>query len=70
MDDYKTTLKMLPVCNCGYIFREGIIIHEDINTKNKIKYATHTIEPAICPNCKKEIECIEDYKHTVEHIRY
>lgn len=67
MEDYKTTLRMLPVCNCGYIFRDGIIIHEDINEKNGIKHATYSIEPQKCPNCGKEIEQIEHYGYTVEH---
>jgi hypothetical protein len=61
MNDYKTKLRMLPVCSCGYIFKDGIAIHEDINEKDGIKYATHTIEPHMCPNCKKKIECVENY---------
>lgn len=69
MNDYKTTLRMLTVCNCGYIFGNGIVIHENINEKNGIKYTTHSIEPSECPNCKKEIECIEHYSYTAENYR-
>lgn len=58
----KTALTMLPVCNCGYIFRDGIVIHTDICEKNGVKYAVHAIEPSMCPNCKKQIESISE-KH-------
>lgn len=69
MNDYKTKLRMLPVCSCGYVFREGVIIHKDINEKDEIKYATHSIEPYMCPQCKKEIECVEYNGYTYEHRR-
>ena len=77
MDDYKNNLmkehtvrlKMLPVCSCGHIFQDGIIIHQDILGTNGMKYAIHSIEPPTCPNCKKEIECIEHYSYTVEHVK-
>lgn len=67
MDDYRTTLKMLPVCSCGYIFRKGVVIHQDINEKDGIKYPTYFIEPSKCPNCNKKIECIERYNDIVEY---
>lgn len=66
MEDYKTRLRMLPVCSCGYIFDEGVTIHEHINDKNGIKYATYSIEPGMCPKCKKTIEYIEEYKYRVK----
>ena len=59
MDDYKTRLKMLPVCSCGYVFTKGVIIHEDINEMDGMKYAKYFIEPPNCPKCKKKIECID-----------
>ena len=58
MKDYKTTLRMLPVCDCGYVFREGLVVSEDLNEAIGFKYVTHTFTPAMCPNCKKQIECI------------
>lgn len=57
-----TRLKLLPVCDCGYIFRDGVIGYEDIHKmNNEIKVVHRSIEPPMCPNCKKRIECIEYY---------
>lgn len=70
MEDYKTRVRMLPICSCGYIFENGIEIHEIINAVNSIKYTTYSIEPSMCPNCKKEIECIEHYNYRVKHTDY
>lgn len=66
MEDYKTRLRMLPVCSCGYVFKNGVIIHEDISETNGIKYAKYSIEPSNCPKCNKEIECVEYNGYTHE----
>ena len=71
MEDYYTRLKLLPVCSCGYIFTDGVVIRKDINTveykgvKDIMKYPSYSIEPNICPNCKRVIECVEYYDHTI-----
>jgi hypothetical protein len=65
MNELTTRLRLLPVCSCGYVFREGIVIHKIIHETNGIKYATHAIIPSMCPNCKKKIECIEHNRYTV-----
>lgn len=70
MKDCKTRLKMLPVCSCGYVFRDGVIINQYINNINRIGYPEYSIEPSICPMCKKEIECIENNGYIVKHRRY
>lgn len=62
MEDYKTRLRLLPVCDCGYMFEDGIVVCEKtIETSNGIKYGKTCFEPASCPNCKREIECIVNY---------
>lgn len=69
-EDYITRLKLLPVCNCGYVFRDGVIVHEKVHTMNngaKIPY--RYIEPSICPNCKKRIECIEYFDDIEKYIK-
>lgn len=68
MEKYITKLKMLPVCNCGHIFRDGIVVYKKILKTNGIKYPEYSIEPNMCPNCKKKIECIEHYHYMVEEI--
>lgn len=64
MDKLTTRLRMLPVCDCGYVFREGVVIRANINETHGIKYAVHTIAPSVCPNCKKAIECVEENRYT------
>ena len=69
MEDYKTTLRMLPVCSCGYVFANGVITHEDIIELKGVKYTEYYIEPPNCPKCNKKIECIEYNGYTHEHRR-
>lgn len=62
MEDYKTKLKLLPVCQCGYIFEDGIVIYKNTEeTSNGIKYGKVCFEPVACPHCQREIECIMNY---------
>lgn len=69
MKNYKTKLKVTPICSsCGHVFKNGIIIHKHILETNGIKYPKYSIEPSICPNCKKEIEYIEYSASDVEEV--
>ena len=62
MEDCKVRLKLLPVCECGYIFEDGIVIYKNIaEASNGIEYGKACFEPIACPNCKREIECIMNY---------
>lgn len=67
MDDNKTILKMLPVCSCGYVFRKGVMIYENINETHGWKYATYSIQPSQCPSCHKTIEGIESENYRFKH---
>lgn len=51
MDDNTVELKLLPVCECGYIFKE-LTVTESINV------GISTFFPCHCPNCKKVIESV------------
>ena len=61
-------LKLLPVCKCGYIFKDGIKYHRriiDITTKKEEMFnPVFSFEPNVCPNCKRVIRCI-DYEQTM-----
>lgn len=70
MEDYKTRLRMLPVCSCGYVFTKGVIIYENIIEEEGFNHAKYSIEPSNCPKCNKEIECIEYNGYTHECIKY
>ena len=50
------TLKMLPVCDCGYVFRNGIHIEEFIDEAQGYKYPIYSIDPSRCPNCRRLID--------------
>ena len=60
---HMTRLKLLPVCDCGYVFKDGVICGRKYHTVDGIEYScihpTYFIEPNICPNCNKRIKCIE-----------
>lgn len=66
MEEYTTRLKMTPICNCGYIFGDGIIINESIVEINGLEYKKYSIEPSRCPSCRKKIDCIENYRYIRE----
>lgn len=70
MENCKTRLKMLPVCSCGYVFKDGVTIHQHINDIFRIGYLEYSIEPSICPMCKKEIECIEYNDYMIKNKEY
>lgn len=50
------TLKMLPVCNCGYVFRDGVHIEEVIGEVRGYKYPIYSIDPPRCPRCDRLID--------------
>lgn len=52
------TVKMLPVCECGYIFRDGICVTQDIIGAKGYRHGIYHIEPPCCPNCKRRIETV------------
>lgn len=69
MNEYSTTVKLLPVCNCGYVFRNGITIRRDIRPLERtgLVHEKEYIEPALCPSCQRLIEYIE---YDVNVIKY
>lgn len=59
IDNNKTvTLQMLPVCDCGYVFRDGVHVEEVIGEVKGYKYPIYSIDPPRCPNCNRLIECV------------
>lgn len=74
IDEYLTRLELLPVCSCGYIFKDGVVIRKDVNEfqykSATMKYPQYFIEPNICPNCKKVIECIEYNRDTIKREEF
>lgn len=70
MENCKTRLKMLPVCSCGYVFKDGVTIHQFIKNCMFGKYPEYFIEPSICPKCKKEIECIDYNSYMIKNKEY
>ena len=59
--DHITTLRMLPVCNCGHIFVSGLVYHESIEDSPKapVKYKIGCFTPMNCPKCNRYIESVE-----------
>ena len=50
---------MFPVCECGYVFRDGIVIYKDIREVNRFSCPEHFFQPWKCPSCHKIIDCVE-----------
>lgn len=64
-NEIKTTkLRLLTVCECGYVFRE-IKINRKMTTLDNFSVPVEShFEPSICPNCKKfirEIHVPQDF---------
>ena len=59
--DYTTTVRMMPVCNCGHIFVRGLVYHESIEEANgaPVKYKRGCFTPMNCPMCNRYIESVE-----------
>ena len=57
-------VKLLPVCsNCGYTFKDGILIRPEGRRIGNITHISHSFKPNRCPRCKeyiKEIVCNSD----------
>ena len=63
----KTRLRMLPVCEYGYVFKDGVdIYNEYVDISDGLgscfKREIWCIDPPKCPICKREIEAIEYLK--------
>lgn len=54
------TVTMLPVCECGYIFRNGLLVAQEIVEAKGYKYGVYSVEPPFCPNCHRRIEAISE----------
>ena len=55
-DINKTTLRLYPVCECGYVFRDLICGKDILTAKNGFEYSSPYFDPPVCPVCHKEIE--------------
>ena len=69
MNEY-TTVSMKPICDCGYIFRDGIEVYEEMISA-KINGTTYShgvpvFSPPSCPKCKKAIKNIQMEKRFSE----
>lgn len=53
-----TNLVSLPVCECGYVFKEPILLKYDYMELDNFIFKIPIIEPNKCPNCNKKIESI------------
>ena len=69
MKEDKVTLKLFPVCRCGYIFRDGVTINKYINEAKGLRYSHYVINPSICPNCKRYIDGVAIDKDIVEQYQ-
>lgn len=71
MENCKTRLRMLPVCSCGYVFKDELIVNKSINDYMfRIGYPEYSFEPSTCPMCKKEIECIDYNGYMIKNKEY
>jgi hypothetical protein len=53
-----TNLVSLPVCECGYVFKNPILLKYDYMELDNFIFKIPIIEPNKCPNCNKKIESI------------
>lgn len=51
-----TTLRMLPVCECGQVISDWVMSIDIDETSNGLKFVTPSFSPSCCPNCGKTIE--------------
>ena len=63
----KVKLKLLPVCECGYIFND-FNINNNIVKDYSLKRVQVKFSPSHCPNCGKEIESIEYNKNLLNNF--
>ena len=56
IDSYTTTVRMLPVCECGQVISDLVLdMYIDV-AESGYKYSNFTFTPGRCPNCGKYIE--------------
>lgn len=51
-------ITMKPVCQCGYVFNEGIKYKENEEEAGIYKIKMGYFTPAVCPSCNKKIKSI------------
>lgn len=67
VNSYTTTVRMLPVCECGQIIDDLMleVYIDEIEFEPGYKYSKYSFHPAKCPNCRKYIDCLQvDGKYT------
>lgn len=52
-------VKLIPVCECGHIFHEGIVCKLEQYQQGPITFCEHFFDPAVCPECGERITAIE-----------
>jgi len=60
-----TTLKLLPVCECGYVFRDLELNHTE--TLCGWEYLV-PFTPSLCPNCNRLIESLTADMHVLKNL--
>ena len=51
-------IQIKPVCDCGYVFQDGIEIHNEIVFVDGIYHDSHMVYPYKCPQCGEMIDRI------------
>lgn len=59
IDKPTVQLGMFPVCECGYVFLDDIVIYKDIREVQRVRCPEHFFQPWKCPNCHKIIDSVE-----------
>lgn len=57
-DNNKVTLRLYPVCECGYVFRNLICGKDILIGENGFKYSVPYFNPSRCPVCHKKIDSL------------
>lgn len=55
-------VRLIPVCECGHIFKDGIHCLYEEYTDGPVTLREHTFDPPICPVCREKIEAITAYR--------
>ena len=59
-------LRYVPVCECGYVFYDGVSITEERYVSDGLYRETHMFDPRACPKCGERITGIM-YGSTYNH---
>lgn len=62
-------VKFLPVCECGYIFRKGIVCEEIVSERGSFKSCSYRFTPERCPKCGEMIQAIEIDENLIRRER-